>query len=230
MYLITHPPMSVHNFQEPHPWAANHNLGLAKQLVGRHVKINRGGPDKVDGWLAAVNGEVLVIQSGKTIVYVNGKHVKSITEGTSKGRGGRTGHASKGHSGQDHGKSGAGYISASTIKGVLDKMHQKFIQINRGGPEKLEGFLADTHKDFILLIVGREHVRIPIFHIKTVNLSGKSEGKSGGSGDGKGGSSGKRSSGKQSDGKRSDGKRSDGKGRHNGDGRDNKKNRNKKRC
>jgi len=198
--------MNPHHLQESHSRGADNNLGLAKQLVGRNVKINRSGPDMIEGRLAAVNGEVLVIRSGKTVVYVNGTHVKSITEGTSKGHSGRTGHASIGRSGQDYGKSGAGYITASTIKGVLDNMHQKFIQINSGGPEKLEGFLAETRNDFILLIVGRENVRVPIFHIKTVNLSGKSGGKSGGSGDGKGGSVGKRSDGKYSNSKRSGGK------------------------
>jgi len=159
-------------------------LNLARQLVGYNVKINRGGPDMVEGLLLAVNGEVLVVLSGNTVIYVNGIHVKSVTQisqgrtgGRTEGRTGRTGRTGMG------GRSGTGIIMANTFAGVLRAMHQKFIQINRGGPEKLEGFLADTNNDFILLIVGREYVRIPIYHIRTVNLSGtgKSGGRSGSS-------------------------------------------------
>jgi len=163
-------------------------LNLARQLVGFNVKINRGGPDMVEGLLLAVNGEVLVVLSGKTVIYVNGNHVKSITQGSkgrtggrTEGRTGRTGRTGMGA------RSGTGIIMANTFAGVLQAMHQKFIQINRGGPEKLEGFLAGTNNDFILLIVGRDYVRIPIFHIRTVNLSetGKSGGRSGSSDDSK---------------------------------------------
>jgi spore coat protein B len=37
----------------------------------------------------------------------------------------------------------------------------KHIQINRGGPEKLDGILAEISSDNVLLIVDRELVRIP---------------------------------------------------------------------
>ncbi|WP_276352762.1 DUF6897 domain-containing protein [Cohnella caldifontis] len=164
-----------YQFQPQRQHSSSGNLGPARQLIGRHVKINRGGPDSVEGVLLAVNGEVLVLKSNGTIIYVNGTHVKSITEGKSQGR---SGGGSGGRSGQGSGSGGisAAIINASTINGVLARMRQQFIQVNRGGPEKLEGFLANMGDDFILLIVGREFVRVPIFHIKTVNFSGKSGG------------------------------------------------------
>ena len=158
-------------------------------LVGCNVKINRGGPDSVQGRLLAVNGEVLVLSSMGTNIYVNGRHVKSITEMGSTGRSGHGGsrgaqgsHGAKGSHGArgSLGRSGQAvtYITASTSNGVLSQMHQQFVKINSGGPEMLEGFLADINDDFILLIVGREFVRIPIYHIKTVSASGTRSNKS----------------------------------------------------
>jgi spore coat protein B len=156
-----------YQFQPQQNRSSSRNLGPARQLIGRQVKINRGGPDSVEGVLVAVNGDVLVLKSKGTIIYVNGAHVKSITEGKSQGKSGQ------GSGGRSEG-AGDAIINASTITGVLSRMRQQFVQINRGGPEKLEGFLADLGDDFILLIVGREFVRVPIFHIKTVNFSGQS--------------------------------------------------------
>lgn len=161
-------------FQQSSPprRSSSRNLSAARQLIGRHVKVNRGGPDSLEGVLLAVNGSVLVLNAKGTIVYVNGNHVKSITEGKSGGKSG--GASGQGRRSMGSDGAGAAIINASTINGVLSAMHQRFIQINSGGPEKLEGFLAQINSDFILIIVGREFVRVPIFHIKTVNLSNKS--------------------------------------------------------
>lgn len=227
---VTQPHHSVakpqHNVVQPQHRSSFSNLVHAKQLIGRQVKINRGGPDSVEGMLLAVNGEVLVVESMGVIVYVNGRHVKSITEGTSKGAsGGRSG----GKSGSGGGRSGhrtgrsrvhPSFITSSSFNSVLSNMRQQFVQINRGGPEKLEGFLADTNNDFILLIVGREFVRIPIFHIKTVNRSGSQSG----------GSKNNKSSGNKSGGNRSGNDSGSGnRNRSSGSGRNRNRNRNRNR-
>jgi spore coat protein B len=139
----------------------------ASHLIGRQVRINRGGPDSVQGILIAIPSDYLVILSDNIIVYVNGTHVKSITEG-------QTGGKSGGRSGGSKGRSGVkSFIRASSFQSLLSKLRHKHVQINRGGPEKLDGFLAEISSDNVLLIVDRELVRIPTFHIKNVSTSTK---------------------------------------------------------
>jgi spore coat protein B len=146
------------------------NVYQAMQLVGQQVKVNRGGPDSVEGNLLAIPGDFLVIAAKDVIVYVNGSHVKSITEGSSGGKSrGKSGNNTTGRSRSQQ------FITASSFNSLLSRMRHQFIQINRGGPEKVEGFLAETNSNFLLLIVKRELVRIPIFHIKTVNISEKNQ-------------------------------------------------------
>lgn len=183
----------------------------AANLVGHHVKINRGGPDSVEGTLIAVPGDYLVLSGADGVVYVNGSHVKSITEGNRS---------------QNRSRS-VDFVSASSFQSLLSKLRLQFVQINRGGPEKTEGFLAEINSDFLLLIVGREFVRVPLFHIKTISVTSNKSGnnksgsnnnnKSGGnksgsnkSGNKSGNRSGGRSGGKSGSGGRSGGGRSGG--------------------
>lgn len=132
----------------------------AANLIGRQVKINRGGPDMVEGRLLAVPADYLVVGTNQGVVYVNAAHVKSITENLQSGSGGSRSRSSS-------------FITASSFNSLLSRLRHQFIQINRGGPEKIDGFLAEINSDSLLVVVNREVVRIPIFHIKTVNVSGR---------------------------------------------------------
>lgn len=145
----------------------------ANNLIGRQVKINRGGPDMVEGQLVAIPADFMVVSTKDGIVYVNAVHVKSITEtGQSGGTtGNRSGNRSR----------SAAFITASSFRSLLSKLRHQFIQINRGGPEKIDGFLAEINSDSLLVVVNREIIRIPVFHIKTVNVSGKGKNNNGNS-------------------------------------------------
>ncbi|WP_172455549.1 hypothetical protein [Paenibacillus sp. BIHB 4019] len=126
-------------------------------LVGQFVKINRGGPESLQGTLVAVKNDYLVLWTKEGIVYVSTSHVKSITDFPSNKSKGRTPH----------------YIHASSFIGVIRALNQKFVQINWGGPEKMEGFIAEVGSTSLLLVVNREVVQIQLFHIKTIKLLGQ---------------------------------------------------------
>ncbi|MFC4777001.1 hypothetical protein ACFO9Q_09415 [Paenibacillus sp. GCM10023252] len=161
--------------------------GYLNRLVGKNVKINRGGPESLQGKLLAVESDYLVLSTKEGIVYITTSHVKSITE-------------------LDNNKSGGftpDYIVASNFKGVLRALNQKFVQINWGGPEKVEGFLAEVGNDAVLLVVGgKEVAQIQIMHIKTIKVAGKGDNKSGGNKDN---NSGNKSGGNKSGGNKSGG-------------------------
>lgn len=92
-----------------------------RSLVGREVKINRGGPDSVQGTLMDVRWDYMAVNCKEGIVYVSDSHVKSITDtGRSGGARGPIGNP----------------IPANTFLGVMQALRFRQVQINRGGPEK----------------------------------------------------------------------------------------------
>ncbi|WP_237391933.1 hypothetical protein [Paenibacillus dendrobii] len=163
-------------------------------LVGQTVKINRGGPDSVEGVLLSVQNNYLAVWSKEgSIVYVSTTHIKSIT--------------ATGKSGGAQGTM-ASPISAYNFASLLQALRYRHVQINRGGPEKLEGIVADANQSYLMLAVkGEEVVRIPIYHVKSVsvlvNSSGNSSSGNSSSGNNKNNSGGNKSGGNNSGGNRS---------------------------
>jgi len=168
-------------------------------FIGKPVKINRDGPESMVGRLIAVHADYIVLLTKDGIVYVNAAHIKSITEGKVAQSIGRT---KGGHT---------GYIMAHSFNDVLRRLTKHFVQINQGGPEKVTGFIVEVGHDTLLLVSGKEVIRIPLFHIRTVSLAqrnGSQNGSSDKSQDSPQRSQGQRSSGSQDRNQRSQGQRS----------------------
>jgi len=126
-------------------------------LLGREIKVNRGGPDSVHGTLLDVRWDYLAMNCKEGIVYINESHVKSITD---TGRSGGNRSAAMGNP-----------IPSNTFLGVMQALRFRRVQINRGGPEKVEGILADANQNqLIMTLKNQEIVRIPIQHVKSVSL------------------------------------------------------------
>ncbi|WP_143069258.1 hypothetical protein [Paenibacillus sp. OV219] len=151
--------------------------------MGMNVRINRGGPESLEGRMIGVKTGYLVLRSSTGFVYINASHVKSVTD--------LPGQTSRG---MDHYK----FINADSFNGVLHQLTRKFVQINWGGPERIEGFVAQVGNQALMLVVGQELVQIPLYHIKTVKTAGiyASGGSKGSQGSrGTGGSGGNKSGG-----------------------------------
>jgi len=186
-----------------------------ENLIGKSVRINRGGPDSYSGKLLSIHSDYLVLQTEQSVLYINTSHVKSVTEmpgGSYKF--------------DDYDPE---YVSADNFHSLLQELRHKFVQIHGGGPEKIEGFLAEVNDDYLMVVVKNEIVRVPTFHIKSVSVSTKSNksssnrsgsNRSGGSGSG-GDKSGNRSH-------RSDGSRGDRK-EHRSSDHKSRQNKNKRR-
>ncbi|HEY8529332.1 MAG TPA: spore coat protein [Paenibacillaceae bacterium] len=127
-------------------------------LEGMEVRVNRGGPESVTGTLVASLNDVLVLKlPNGTVVYFNLEHVKSVTPLVNQNR------------------TRAGAVHALfppwlTFRGVLESFGHRFVQINQGGPEKVEGILAGVTGNAVTLVSGKEVIRIAIHHIRSVNL------------------------------------------------------------
>ncbi|MBY0159832.1 hypothetical protein V4V36_12940 [Paenibacillus lautus] len=136
-------------------------------LVGRNVKINRGGPDSIEGLLLDAQSDYLIAVADGGFVYVKDEHVKSITD-TGKSGGAR--------------ESIVNPITAYNFVGVMQALRYRFVKVNRGGPEKLEGIIVDVNQNYLILTVkGQEVVHIPVSHIKSITVVRGGGNRSGGS-------------------------------------------------
>ncbi|PWW07411.1 hypothetical protein DFQ01_102304 [Paenibacillus cellulosilyticus] len=160
------------------------NANFLEALVGEQVKINRGGPDSIFGKLLAVKSDYLVVGTSEGVVYVKRNHIKSITDldGSHGSTGGsRTGGTGTGTGGRSGGSRGTkAFVQADNFRGVLRALNQKFVQVNWGGPEKVEGFLAEVSGDRILVVSDHKKVDIFIDHIKSIKLEKKRSSGTGG--------------------------------------------------
>ncbi|MFX3633023.1 MAG: hypothetical protein ACE3L7_04765 [Candidatus Pristimantibacillus sp.] len=160
-----------------------------KDLVGKEVKVNRGGHDCLEGKLLAVRSDYLVLCSNNKIVYINTEHVKSITEVfcDDKSNGNKKdGNKSGGNKNNSGGNRSRGnccrnkkFIKADNFRGVLKALEQEFVVVNTGGHEKVEGFLAEVCKDTIKIVQNREVVQVLIDHIKSIRKENRSCGSCG---------------------------------------------------
>ncbi len=157
------------NYQpQPQPQHKSKSMGVSPTMeqqdnylnskVGMLIKINRGGPESFDGVLVSVQSGYVVMRTKAGLVYVNAGHIKSTTD----------------LPGQKSGRSASNnFIVAGSFVGVLRKLSQQFVQVNWGGPEKIEGFIAEVGNQSLLLVVGQDKVLIPLYHIKTVKHTGQ---------------------------------------------------------
>ncbi|MGG0457808.1 spore coat protein [Bacillus mycoides] len=136
-----------------------------KDLIGSYVRVNRGGPESQKGAIVSVCGDYFVLQNEKgEYHYYQLGHLKSITKNTKDG-----GIGDSVWSEED---------SAEDFETLLQGFKYRWVKINRGGPEKIEGILQDVSSDYVTLIIKEEVVLIALSHIKSVNYNAPGSGES----------------------------------------------------
>ncbi|MEM5017853.1 hypothetical protein WKH31_16280 [Metabacillus indicus] len=126
-------------------------------MQGKVVKVGRGGPESRTGqFLGGGDDYFALLTKEDGVLYVHGQHLKSVTEMT---KGGQSFEAAEGFS----------VLSGTSFRDILTNLELTWVQINRGGPEKIEGVLNRVNEDHISVIVKDEIIRLPIFHIKSIS-------------------------------------------------------------
>lgn len=137
-------------------------------LMGKQVRLDRGGPESRQGEIVAVGFDYVGIYNEKDgLIYYNTSHLKSMTVNT---------------------KDTMEYLltaqpNATPLKimeadnfiGLLKGMKNLWCQVNRGGHESVQGVLADANDDYITMVVNHELVTIFNFHIKSMSYGVKKE-------------------------------------------------------
>jgi spore coat protein B len=132
---------------------------IYKNFIGKVIRVDRGGPESRIGMLMDVSEDHLcLLTEDDGIVYYNTKHIKSFTDNM-KGEMEFNIKVPK----------DLKFKKAANFQDLLDSLKLKWVKINRGGPEKLEGVITDVNKDFVSLIINEEFVRLSIFHIKNIS-------------------------------------------------------------
>ncbi|PEC20655.1 spore coat protein [Bacillus cereus] len=136
-----------------------------ESLIGSYVRVNRGGPESQKGTIVSIGADYFLLQNEKgEHHYYQLRHLKSITQNTKDG--------------------GIGDFEwseediAEDFETLLQGFKYRWVKINRGGPEKIEGILQDVSNDYVTLIIKEEVVLIALSHIKSVNYNAPGSGES----------------------------------------------------
>ena len=137
------------------------------KLENEVIQINQGGPECSHGTLLAVRSDFLILLTEEDgVVYVNLHHIKSVSK-TEK----LEDNTEKLEDNTD-GKETSKYPVFSTVTNFSDvfkELECKWVTINRGGPEAMEGVLVEKSGDFYTLISDHAVLRIHPFHIRSVS-------------------------------------------------------------
>ncbi|MFC6331932.1 spore coat protein [Paenibacillus septentrionalis] len=133
-------------------------------LVGKLVRVNRGGPESSEGLVLVAKGDYIVVYvKHEGVVYYNLEHIKSITLLKKPFK-----HLNKhGHHREILWK----HNKPHSFLEALRSKKNRLIKINRGGPDSITGVLTSVHRDHIKLIDKEEPVIIFTHHIKSFTPS-----------------------------------------------------------
>jgi spore coat protein B len=139
-------------------------MSLIGQFIDQVVKINQGGPESKKGTLLAVSDDHLVLfTKDDGIVYYNVQHVKSISleeknEGDKK---------------EAEVSRFPFYINAENFHSLFRSFTNKWVAINRGGPEAMEGVLVENAGGHYTLVSNQEILRVHPYHIRSISVGPK---------------------------------------------------------
>lgn len=141
------------------------NIEMLKSLVGEVLKIDRGGPESRVGKLLTVGEDFLTLLTEEDgVILYKTYHIKSITQNS------KNNIEVNVEVPEDF-----DLINTSSFKSACTELENRWVKVNRGGKESLEGVLCDISDDYITLVVKEEVIRISMFHIRSLSYGVKIE-------------------------------------------------------
>jgi len=140
---------------------------LMGHFIQKYVQINLGGPESKTGVLLDTSGSyVAILTDDDGVVYYNVQHIKSISEYNN---------SNDNNSSQDSGQQVQipEYFRAQDFHNLFGQMSHKWVSINRGGPEAIEGVLVQGMGGHYTVVSNDEVLRINPYHIKSISCGPK---------------------------------------------------------
>lgn len=139
-----------------------------ESYVGRSIRVDRGGPQSRTGKLIAVHNDYFVVHTeDEGMLYYKADHVKSLTVDSFVGSNGSDG--SDGSNNGDDANAVYEYLDADDFVSLIKSMQYSSVQINRGGPEKIEGVIVDANDSEVTVVSGTEVIKLLPFHIRNIS-------------------------------------------------------------
>ncbi|AXI40026.1 hypothetical protein CX649_10440 [Bacillaceae bacterium ZC4] len=126
---------------------------LMKLFQYEYLQINQGGPEAISGKLLDVTNHYAVLYKDDRVIYLNLEHIKSFSLNKSKNA---------------EEKETVRYLKVKTFDEILNYFIHKWVSINLGGPEALEGVLSYSGNGTFILINKEEVIRIQPFHVRSI--------------------------------------------------------------
>ena len=141
---------------------------MFNSLLGKVVRIDRGGPESRIGQLIAVKDDYFTLLTKEDgLVFYQPQHIKSITQSIDRELVFHSNFLSRFH-----------FMPPRDFQSALDSLRNFNVKINRGGPESVEGVLVDIDCSFVTVMRKGELVRVALFHIRNISLSNKQKAES----------------------------------------------------
>ncbi|MFS0784242.1 hypothetical protein [Bacillus sp. 1P06AnD] len=142
-------------------------LSRLSSMIGKTVRLDRGGPESRTGQVLSVQKDFLVLYNEKEgVIYYKTDHIKSVSVDA------------KDYSDLTPPTDDfvpPSFIQTDCFTSVLDNMKHRWVKINRGGPESVEGLLTEIFDDHLLLIINNELASVFNFHIRSISYSSEAE-------------------------------------------------------
>ncbi|MEH7626144.1 spore coat protein CotH [Bacillus subtilis] len=133
---------------------------LIGQFMNQSVQFNQGGPESKKGRLVWLGDDYAALNTNEDgVVYFNIHHIKSISKHEPDLK--------------IEGQTPSGVLEADDLSEVFKSLTHKWVSINRGGPEAIEGILVDNADGHYTIVKNQEVLRIYPFHIKSISLGPK---------------------------------------------------------
>ncbi|PAC87360.1 spore coat protein CotH [Bacillus subtilis] len=133
---------------------------LIGQFMNQSVQFNQGGPEFKKGRLVWLGDDYAALNTNEDgVVYFNIHHIKSISKHEPDLK--------------IEGQTPSGVLEADDLSEVFKSLTHKWVSINRGGPEAIEGILVDNADGHYTIVKNQEVLRIYSYHIKSISLGPK---------------------------------------------------------
>ena len=132
-------------------------------LIGKSIKVDRGGPESRVGVLKAVEGDYLILYTKDDgYVYYKLQHIKSVTVD------------SKGLVNVEEPEN-VEFYQGTDFNNCISNFCDSWVKVNRGGPEALEGILNKVYDDSVTVYSKQDVVHLAMYHIRNISFGAKKE-------------------------------------------------------
>ncbi|BFI98889.1 spore coat protein [Priestia sp. Y58] len=139
----------------------------------KYVQVNQGGPEKKAGQLLDVLGSfesayIVLLTEDDGVIYINTEHVKSVSEYQNNNGDQANQSANELLVSQE-----PEYMKSKSFNDLFAHLSHKWVSINNGGPEAVEGVLVQSRNGTFTLVQNNQVLRLQPRHVKTICVGAK---------------------------------------------------------